>query len=221
MALGGALVVAGIVIIAVPLVGTWLRGHADDQALRDWNSGGASALAGAAPSSDPGPQTGATPLADASPSATAAQATPAPCRPNAAPADDYALVGFPTLAQYGYSGVAANGDWNTLHQRSMVHYSASPAPGAQGNAIVAFHREPHYEHIDQLHVGDAVTVQDRSCMVFTYRVTERWTLPPDKVTQLTATGGHDLTLITCTPWWRDNERIVWRATLVEPSPAAH
>jgi sortase A len=220
MALGGALVVAGIVILAVPLLSTWLRGNADDQALRDWNSGGASALAGAAPSSDPGgPQTGASPLPDASPSATAAPATPAPCRPNAAPADDFALVDFPTLAQYGYSGVAANGDWNTLRQRSMVHYRASPAPGQQGNVIVAFHREPHYEHVDLLNVGDTVTLQDRTCTVFTYRITQRWTLPPDQVTQLNSTGGHDLTLITCTPWWRDYNRIVWRATLVEP--AAH
>jgi sortase A len=212
MALGGALVVAGIAVIAVPLLSTWLRGHADDRALRDWNSGGASALAGAAPSSDPsGPQTGASALPDASPSAVA---TSAPCRPDAAPAEDYALVSFPSLAQYGYAGVAANGDWNMLRQRSMVHYNTSAAPGAPGNAIVAFHREPHYEHIDQLNVGDTVTVQDRSCTVFTYRVTERWTLPPDRVTQLTTTGGHDLTLITCTPWWRDNDRIVWRASLV-------
>jgi sortase A len=200
-------VAAGIAVIAVPLLGTFGRGHADDQALRDWNSGGSSALAGA-----PGNAT-----ADASPGPTAAAtgAAAPSCRPNAAPADDYALVDFPSLRRYGYSGVAANGDWNTLHQRSMVHYKASAAPGAQGNTIVAFHREPHYEHIDQLAVGDTVTVQDRNCATFTYRVTQRWTLAPDKVDQLTATTGHDLTLITCTPWWRDSDRIVWRATLVD------
>jgi LPXTG-site transpeptidase (sortase) family protein len=220
MAAGGALAVVGVVIIAVPLLGTWLRGHADDQALRDWNSGGAAALAGAAPSAEGAgaPQPGASPLPATSPSA-GAPAAAAPCKPNAAPTDDFALVNFPTLAQYGYSGVAANGDWNTLRQRSMVHYKLSPAPGAQGNVIVAFHREPHYEHVDQLNVGDTVTVQDRACSVFTYRVTQRWTLAPDKVTQLNATSGHELTLITCTPWWRDDNRIVWRATLVQP--AAH
>jgi sortase A len=101
-----------------------------------------------------------------------------------------------------------------LKERSMVHYKTSAAPGQQGNVIVAFHREPHYEHIDQLKVGDTVTVQDRSCTTFTYRITDRWTLAPSKVTQLVSTSGHDLTLITCTPWWRDYDRIVWRATLV-------
>lgn len=204
MVTGILLVLAGIVVIAVPLVSTWIRGNADDQALRDWNSGGSSALAGAPqdPDAIPGSSTAATP--------TAAPA----CKPNSAPAADYALVSFPSLPQYGYTGVAGNGDWNMLHQRSMVHYTTSAAPGQQGNVIVAFHREPHYEHIDQLKVGDLVTVQDRSCAVFTYRITQRWTLSPTKVTQLVATSGHDITLITCTPWWRDYDRIVWRGTLV-------
>jgi LPXTG-site transpeptidase (sortase) family protein len=209
MLAGAALVVAGIVLIAVPVVSTWVRGGADDQALRDWNSGGSSALAGAAPNAPdaiPGQSTAA------SPSPSSASNAPS-CKPGGAPAADYALLDFPSLAQYGYSGVAGNGDWNLLRQRSMVHYTTSAAPGQQGNVIVAFHREPHYEHIDQLNVGDTVTVQDRSCTVFTYRITQRWTEAPDKVTQLVSTSGHDLTLITCTPWWRDTDRIVWRATL--------
>jgi sortase A len=210
MGVGGALIVAGIVVIAVPVITTWVRGNVDDQALRDWNSGGSSALTGAAPNAPdavPGSST------STSPSPGGGTVAPA-CKPGAAPAADYALVNFPSLPQYGYSGVAANGDWNTLHQRSMVHYTTSPAPGRQGNVIIAFHREPHYEHIDQLKVGDTVTVQDRSCAVFTYRITQRWTEAPDKVAQLVTTSGHDLTLITCTPWWRDYDRIVWRGTLV-------
>ena len=206
MLVGALLVVAGIAVIAVPVVTTWVRGNADDQALRDWNSGGSAALTGAPPH-DPdaiaGSSTAATPSTNAS-----------SCKPDTAPPDDYALVSFPSLPQYGYSGVAGNGDWNMLKQRSMVHYRTSAAPGKQGNVIVAFHREPHYEHIDQLKVGDTVTVQDRSCTTYTYRITDRWTLAPSRVTQLVSTGGHDLTLITCTPWWRDYDRIVWRGTLV-------
>jgi LPXTG-site transpeptidase (sortase) family protein len=202
---GALLILAGIAVLLSPIFGAVTRGHADDQALREWNRGGSAALAGA-----PHPP-------DAVPGSSTATPTPAPaCRPNAAPADDYALVSFPSLAQYGYSGVAANGDWNSLRQRSMVHYTTSPAPGAAGNVIVAFHREPHYEHIDQLAVGDSITVQDRACTTWTYRITERSTLAPDKVTQLSPTDGHDLTLVTCTPWWRDYDRIVWRATLVQP-----
>jgi LPXTG-site transpeptidase (sortase) family protein len=205
MIAGALLVIAGVVLVAVPVVSTWIRGNADDQALRDWNSGGSALVAGAPhdPDAIPGAAT-ATPTANAS-----------SCQPGTAPPADYALLGFPSLAQHAYSGVAGNGDWNMLKQRSMVHYLTSAAPGEQGNVIVAFHREPHYEHIDQLAVGDTVTVQDRACKVFTYRITQRWTEAPAKVTQLVSTSGHDLTLITCTPWWRDYDRIVWRGTLVD------
>jgi sortase A len=210
MLVGGLLVVAGIVVIAVPVITTWVRGNADDRALRDWNSGGAAALAGAAPH-DPDAIAGGS---------TAPTPNASSCKPDSAPANDYALVSFPSLPQYGYSGVAGNGDWNMLKERSMVHYKTSAAPGQTGNVIVAFHREPHYEHIDQLKVGDTVTVQDRACTTFTYKITDKWTLAPNKVTQLVSTGGHDLTLITCTPWWRDYDRIVWRATLVGPPTGA-
>lgn len=205
MLVGAGLVIAGIVVIAVPIVTTYIRGAADDQALQDWKSGGSSALVGAPSAPDA-----------VSGSSTAPGAA---CKPNSAPAADYALLSFASLSQYGYQGVAGNGDWNTLHQRSMVHYSTSPAPGQKGNVIIGFHREPHYEHIDQMNVGDQITVQDRACNTFTYRVTSRATHSPNQVTELNPTGGYDLTLITCTPWWRDYQRIVWRATLVQSTPA--
>jgi sortase A len=206
MLLGVGLVVAGIVVIAVPVISTYVRGAADDQALKDWRNGGSSALAGAP--HDP----------DAVPGAATATTT---CTPNSSPAGDYALVNFVALPQYGYVGVAGNGDWNSLHERSMVHYKTSAAPGQKGNVIIAFHREPHYEHIDQMKVGDQVTVQDRTCHTFTYRISGRWVRDPNQVTELNDTPGqYDLTLITCTPWWRDYQRIVWRATLVDPAPPA-
>jgi LPXTG-site transpeptidase (sortase) family protein len=210
MLAGAGLVIAGVVVIAIPVITTYIRGGADDQALQEWRSGGSSALAGVpnAPDAVPGSST-----------AVQGQAAPA-CKPNSAPAQDYALLTFDSLSQYGYSGVAANGDWNTLHQRSMVHYKTSPDPGQQGNVIFAFHREPHYEHIDQMKVGDTVTVQDRACHDFTYRITGKWVHDPNQVNELVTTTGHDLTLITCTPWWRDYQRIVWRATLVQPAPTS-
>jgi LPXTG-site transpeptidase (sortase) family protein len=204
IAIGACMVAAGIALLAIPIISTYVRGGADDRALQDWNSGGSSALAGA----------------PHDPDAEARPGTGGSCVPNSAPAGDFALVSFSSLPQYGYSGVAANGDWNTLHERSMVHYHTTPAPGQKGNVIIAFHREPHYEHIDQMKVGDSVTVQDRSCVTYTYRITGRWVLDPNKVTQLGPTSDYNLTLITCTPWWRDYNRIVWRAVLVDPEPPA-
>lgn len=196
LALGLVAVIAGAAIVAVPLLGVWQRGNTDQTALSTWQKGGSNALAGALPTSAAAPVT-------------------APCG-SGSPAD-YALVTFSAPATEHYGGVAGDGTWDDLTSRSMVHYKGTPAPGELGNSIIAFHREPDYEHIDQLNVGDTVTVQDRSCHSFTYKVTGRWIGDPSNVSQLAPTGGHDLTLITCTPFWVDSQRIVWRASLVSPT----
>ena len=189
---GLGLIIAGLVVLLGPILEVWQHARADSAALQQWKHGGSSALVGAAPGSE---------QADSLSN----------CAPSTSPSDNYALVSFPSL---GYSGVAGNGDWNVLHQRSMVHYSDTAAPGQKGNVIIAFHREPNYENVDHLAVNDVVTVQDRGCHTYTYRITNRWVIHPQDVTQLVPTDGHDLTLITCTPWWRDYDRIVWRASLV-------
>jgi LPXTG-site transpeptidase (sortase) family protein len=196
-------ITAGIAVVLIPLIGVWTRAHNDADALAQWQQGGSQNLVGAPP---------------AGAAAGSGQAAAgAPCSATGAPADDYARVSFASLP-YGYAGIAAEGNWDTLQKRSMVHYQGTPGPGGLGNMIIAFHREPEYQHVDELAPGGTIDVEDRSCHTYRYRVTQQWVLPPSRVTQLSETTGHDLTLITCTPWWRDYNRIVWRATLV-PDPA--
>lgn len=195
MLAGVAAIVSGLVLVAIPLLGVWQRGGADQSALNGWNNGGSNALAGAP--KEAGLASKTSPCGSGSPS-------------------DYALVSFGAPASEHYAGVASDGTWDDLTRRSMVHYAGTAAPGQVGNSIIAFHREPDFEHIDQLNVGDTVTVQDRACKTWIYRVTGRWVLAPNAVTQLVPTTGHDLTLVTCTPFWVDTQRIIWRATL-QPS----
>jgi sortase A len=187
---GLGLVAGGLVLIVPPLWALYQRNRVDDNALNQWNRGGSQALVGGSATN----YTGQCGTGD--------------------PSENYARVSFPSLPQYGYAGVAGDGTWDLLKQRSMVHYKGTAAPGQKGNDIIAFHREPEYEHIDQLKVGDIVDVQDRSCTTYAYRITNRWQEYPSGVTQLTSTDGHDLTLITCTPFWVDSQRLVWRGTLV-------
>jgi len=197
---GLALVAAGIFMLGSGLINHFeanaqanQRGKTDQSAIGSWNSGGKNDLRGAVKE--------------------AAQSTTGTCSPGGAPASQYALVEFTGLPQYNYAGVAGDGTWDLLHQRSMVHYTGTPAPGQPGNTIIAFHREPDFEHIDQLGPGETVTIQDRQCHVYVYTITNSWTLNPNSVTQLTPTSGYQLTLITCTPFWQDFDRIVWRASL--------
>jgi sortase A len=187
---GLGLVGGGLALIVPPLWALYQRNKVDDNALSQWNKGGSQALVGGGATNYTG-QCG-----------------------SGDPSENYARVSFPSLPAYGYAGVAGDGTWDELKTRSMVHYKGTAAPGQKGNDIIAFHREPEYEHIDQLKVGDVVDVQDRSCKTWAYRITGRWQEYPSNVTQLTSTDGHDLTLITCTPFWVDSQRLVWRGTLI-------
>ena len=170
------------------------RGQNDVNAVNSWLAGSASSSASPADT----PTTG---------TATTT------CGGGGSDSDAYALVEFTGLPQYAYVGVTVDGDWTKLDDRSMVHWYGSPAPGGKGNVIIAFHREPDYQNIDQLAVGETVTIQDRSCQTYVYTITQHWDLAPSAVTQLVPTDGQELTLITCDPWWQDYNRLVWRADL--------
>jgi len=219
LAAGCLLVLAGVGITVHGLIqqasvqqAVASRGQDDVNAVNNWLVGAASSL--------PSPT-------DASTAPTAAPTTTSgTCGGGGGESDAFALVDFTGLPQDGYVGVAVNGNWTQLDDRSMVHWYGSPAPGGEGNVIIAFHREPDYQNIDQLAVGGTVTIQDRACQTYVYTITQRWDLAPSDVTQLVPTDGHELTLITCTPWWQDYDRLVWRADLtsvdgvpVSPTPS--
>jgi len=40
--------------------------------------------------------------------------------------------------------------------------------------IIAFHREPDFQYINELNVGGTITIENRACQTFVYRVTQRW-----------------------------------------------
>jgi LPXTG-site transpeptidase (sortase) family protein len=195
LAVGIVAILAGAAIIAGPVIGVFQRGQADSSALNNWHGGAKVPVTG---TNSDAPKT----LSCGSSSVT-----------------DYALVTFGAPAAYHYAAVAGNGTWTLLNSRSMVHYQTTPNPGQAGNVIIAFHREPDFQYISQLNVGDTITIQSRTCQTFVYRVIKRWDLPPTQVTQLGPTTGHELTMVTCDPWWQDYDRLVWRAELIS-APAA-
>jgi LPXTG-site transpeptidase (sortase) family protein len=197
LALGVASILTGGALIAGPIIGVFQRGATDSTALKHWKSGSTQPAVVPAPAASSSPACG-----DSS-------------------VTDYALVNFGAPAQYHYAAVAGNGTWALLNSRSMVHYAGTPDPGQAGNVIIAFHREPDFQYINELNVGDTITIQNRACQSFVYKVTNRWDLAPNKVTQLVPTAGHELTMITCDPWWQDYNRLVWRAELISaPAPSS-
>ena len=138
----------------------------------------------------------------------------APAGPLAVPAATGNMYLKLTVPKLGKEGVAVDGDWNSLRQVSMVHYHDSPAPGARGNVLLAFHRETHWIDINQLKAGDQVQVQTRDLVVHTYQVDFVRIVNPSDVSLLRPTPGNDLTMISCDPPWHDYNRMVFRAHLV-------
>ena len=202
MAAGVVLVLAGIGVLVPPLLGVWQRGGHDHQLLQKW-LGSQGAITKVLPSQVVAPAGSGIPGAAACGSGS--------------PSSEYLLVAFPTLP--GIEGVAGNGSWALLTQRSVVHYSASPGPGQEGNMLIALHREPNFEPLGSLKVGDPIVITDRACTKFTYTVTQVWVESPNKVSQLgQLSGGKYLTLVTCTPLWVDTQRIVIRAELTSSAP---
>lgn len=192
-AAGVVLILAGVGVLVPSLLGVWHRASNDHRLLQSW----------LAPK---GVLSRVLPAPDDSPGATAAACG------SGSPGSEYALVAFPSLP--GIEGVAGNGSWALLGQRSVVHYAASPGPGEVGNMLLALHREPNFEPLNELQVGDPIVITNRACQQFTYTVTKVWVEDPARVDQLEALqGGSYLTLITCTPLWIDSERIVIRAKL--------
>ena len=123
----------------------------------------------------------------------------------------YLKLVVPRLANK--DGVAVDGDWNSLKDASMVHYHDSPAPGAKGNVLLAFHRETHWLDVDQVKPGDQVQLQAKDLKTYTYVIDFVRTVSPSDVSLLRDTAGSDLTMITCDPPWQDYNRLVFRGHL--------
>jgi len=195
---GVVLVLAGVGILLPPVLGVLHRGGNDQALLQKW-IGPKGALTKVLPAKVESP-------------AQDSQPASAPSCGSGSPSSEYALVDFPSLP--GIEGVAGNGSWQMLTQRSVVHYAGSPGPGGVGNMLIALHREPNFEPLGTLQPGSQIVVTARDCQKYTYTITKIWVENPSQVTQLEPISqGHYLTLITCTPLWIDTQRIVIRATL--------
>jgi sortase A len=77
------------------------------------------------------------------------------------------------------------------------HLPGSAVPGMRGNAVISAHRDRHFRHFDELHVGDTVTTE-------TGRGTTTWVIVGRRIVgkdapALFETSEPMLTLTTCWP----------------------
>ena len=91
------------------------------------------------------------------------------------------------------------------------------APGEKGNLVLAAHNDSYgkiFRDLGALRPGDEITLIEGD-RTFTYRVRERLIVDPDEIWVMLPTAKPTLTLITCTPYLINTERLVVFAGLLQ------
>ncbi|OGC43761.1 hypothetical protein A2400_02665 [candidate division WS6 bacterium RIFOXYB1_FULL_33_14] len=108
-----------------------------------------------------------------------------------------------------YEGV----DSNTMN-KGFWHFPTSSLPGQKGNVVVIGHRyaklPPHRDtffNLDKVKVGDSIEVVQNNNR-FTYIVTDTIVVEKNDTSILQDYSDYRITLITCTPLWTANQRLV-------------
>jgi len=106
-------------------------------------------------------------------------------------------------------------DWAALEtqiqdalRNGVVHFPGTAWPGEGGNVVITGHSsyfiwdpgrfKDVFALLHQVNVGDTVYIYHEQ-KKYTYKVTEKFVVTPDKVDVLTQNGEDKLPLITCTP----------------------
>jgi LPXTG-site transpeptidase (sortase) family protein len=107
-----------------------------------------------------------------------------------------------------------NGEWQVADW-AVGHLNTTPNPGAVGNAAYSAHDDIKgeiFKRVDELRPGDSILLRTRHA-VYTYVVTNQLVVDPSNTSVLAPTTRSTVTLISCTPYWVDTQRLIIQATL--------
>lgn len=144
------------------------------------------------------------------PTRLAAKTVPAPGRETATrmsiPSID---LNAPVVQTAPVGGVWDVADW------AIGHLTTTPNPGAPGNAAYSAHDDIKgevFKRLGELKPGDQISLFTQHA-VYTYTVTTQQVVDPSDVSVLDPTRSSTITLISCTPYWVDTERLIIHAVL--------
>jgi sortase A len=84
--------------------------------------------------------------------------------------------------------------------RGPGHLRGSAMPGANGNCVIAAHRDTHFRVLKDIRDGDEIVLQTRGGE-YTYRVRGTRIVPPSNTKSLRPTSDAELHLVTCYPFY--------------------
>jgi sortase A len=107
-----------------------------------------------------------------------------------------------------------NGVWGVADW-SVGHLTTTPNPGAIGNDALSAHDDIKgevFKRLGELGPGDDIIVYTKDS-AYTYTVVSQQIVDPSDVGVLAPTAHSTLTLISCTPYWVDTQRVIVKAVL--------
>ncbi len=123
-------------------------------------------------------------------------------------------VDSPIVQTPPVAGVWIVADW------AVGHLSTTPDPGAVGNGAYAAHDDIKgeiFKRENELSPGDQILIYTKH-VLYHYVVVNQQTVDPSNVSVLAPTRTSTITLISCTPYWVDTERLIVSAVLKSSSP---
>jgi sortase A len=130
------------------------------------------------------------------------------------------VIGEMQVPRLGLSVMVVQGDSPTSLRHAVGHLAKSALPGEWGNVALAGHRDTYFRPMRDIHLGDEVRFKTLEHN-FEYVVESIEVVAPSDSRVLEVLTGHDLTLITCFPFYYVGpapKRFVVRAREVEKMP---
>ena len=131
--------------------------------------------------------------------------------------DSGAFVGILRIPAIGVDEVVRSGVSLDVIDRGVAHWAGTAGAGQAGNVVLAGHRTTHsrpFWALDELVVGDLLSLTDGSGFEVLYRVTGSFVVDPSAMWISYETEKPELTMFACHPKGSAAYRIVVSADMV-------
>jgi sortase A len=130
------------------------------------------------------------------------------------------VIGEMQVPRLGLSVMVVQGDSSASLRHAVGHLPKSALPGEWGNVALAGHRDTFFRPLRDIQVGDEIRFKTPGYS-FEYLVESIKVVAPSDIQVLEPSSGHDLTFITCFPFYYVGpapKRFVVRAREVDRMP---
>lgn len=199
------LIIAGIIIILIPIAGTLYTGYQQDKLYEDYLNS----------------QEMQTSIEDLDTAFTEIPTPAAMAAETTKPAVEVykpTVIGRIKIPIASIDLLLVEGTTSKDLNWGAGHMTATPLPGEIGNCAIAGHRNytfgSYFSRLEEVKIGDQITVEYNKSE-YTYEAYEILTVLPSDNTVLAQTDNASiLTLITCTPKGSNTHRLIIHAKLI-------